>query len=191
VLLIIDWLQYEDYGPSLVNYLEGMYAFVLYDSKQDRYIAARDPVGIVTLYQGWSCDGSVWFASEMKSIFEDCCDNLVAFEPGTLYDSRTNQADRWYKPQWWDEQWAPKPSAAFQEIDKVTPAIMAEKKAAIQIDDANLKKVREALIKSVETHLMSEVPYGVLLSGGLDSSLIAAIAARCAAKSAQTVPPGA
>ena len=168
--------MYEEYGPGLVNYLEGMFAFVLYDVQQDRYIAARDPIGIVTLYQGWSTDGSVWFASEVKSLFEDCAEKLVSFEPGTLYDSRLGKASRWYRPIWWDETWQPTPSRGF---DPENPKPIASFEAS------TLKKLKLALERSIESHLMSEVPYGVLLSGGLDSSLIASIASRISAKLAR------
>ena len=197
-----------------------MFAFVLYDRNQDRYIASRDPIGIIPLYQGrCNDDGSVWFASEMKSIFEDCSKNVNAFEPGTLYDSRTGtctciacprlvgggfgfpysltrspchslthspiqgQSDRWYKPQWWDESWTPKSAGILPE--KVDAAVMKSFEGKVVIDDATLKKLKDSLEKAVEKQLMSEVPYGVLLSGGLDSSLIAAIAARQTAKAAR------
>lgn len=169
---------YEEYGAALVNYLDGMYAFVLYDSVQDRYLATRDPIGIIPMYQGRGRDGSVWFASEMKCLFEDCTDSVITFEPGTLYDSRSRQTDRWYKPIWWDETWQPKQSEAFKALGG-NDADMESIRGKLVIDENILIKMRAALEKSVEKHLMSEVPYGVLLSGGLDSSLIAAIAARC------------
>ena len=174
---------YEEYGVSCVSYLDGMFAFVLYDSVNQRYIAARDPIGIVPLYQGWSADGSVWFASEMKCIFEDCSQKLVSFEPGTIYDSMLGKSERWYEPTWWSEWFLPKSSDSIQHA--IGSGDRDTRNTVVQFDNLWLDKIRNALIDSVEKMLMSEVPYGVLLSGGLDSSLIAAIAARCTIKSAQ------
>lgn len=177
---------YEEYGSSCVNYLDGMFAFVLYDKVQDRYIAARDPIGIITLYQGKAADGSVWFASEMKALFEDCRKELFSFEPGTLYDSRHKKAERWFTPKWWDESWCPPMSAAVQkQYKQIDASSMAQLKGKVEIDSGTLSKLKDTLCKAVEKELMSEVPFGVLLSGGLDSSLIAAIAARYTAKAAQ------
>ncbi|KAL7753497.1 asparagine synthetase [Sorochytrium milnesiophthora] len=146
---------YEEMGKDFVGLLDGMFSFVLYDSKQDLYLAARDPIGITTLYQGWSYqDGTVFFASEMKALNEEC-DRVVAFPPGHYYLSTTQETARYYKPVWWDASW--------------TPALS---------DSCDLLAIRHGLERAVKKRLMTEVPYGVLLSGGLDSSLIAAIAVR-------------
>lgn len=162
-----------------------MFAFVLYDKNLDRYIAARDPIGIIPLYQGTAEDGSVWFASEMKAIFEDCVKSVHSFEPGTIYDSRSGHCERWFKPQWWDERWAPKSSAQITALNqKVDAESMHHLTGKVHIDEQSLRRVREALERAVFKQLMTEVPFGVLLSGGLDSSLIAAIAARYTAKAA-------
>lgn len=135
--------------------LDGMFSFMLLDSSvsPSRMIAARDPIGITTLYQGWhsSDPSTVFFASELKAL-HDVCDNLISFPPGHFYDSKTGKIERYYQPSWFDGH-VPK-----------TPV--------------DLTRLRETLEKAVRKRLMSEVPYGVLLSGGLDSSLIAAIAAR-------------
>lgn len=149
---------YEKYDVDLPKYLDGMFAFVLYDAKKDRVIAARDPIGITTLYMGKTkaSPKTRAFASELKCLIDDC-DEIISFPPGHIYDSETDSLTRYYNPVWWD----------------------AEK---IPNKPADLKLIRETLEKSVRKRLMSEVPYGVLLSGGLDSSLIASIGARETAK---------
>jgi asparagine synthase (glutamine-hydrolysing) len=142
--------------------LDGMFSFVLLDESvsPSRIIAARDPVGITTLYQGWNSKrpGAVYFASELKALVDEC-DKIIAFPPGHVYDSKDQSTTRYYKPSWWDGD-LDGPDATIPE----TPP--------------DLAKIREALEAAVRKRLMSEVPYGVLLSGGLDSSLIASIAAR-------------
>lgn len=134
--------------------LDGMFSWVLYDKEQDRIIAARDPIGITSFYQGWSSQtpGAVYFASELKCLFP-VCDKIVAFPPGHIYDSKTDSTTRYYQPSWWDPTRVPS-----------TPI--------------DYKMIRSTLEKSVRKRLMAEVPYGVLLSGGLDSSLTASIAQR-------------
>lgn len=137
-----------------------MFSWTLFDTNypETRVIAARDPIGITTLYQGWNSSkpGAVYFASELKSLHTEC-DKIIAFPPGHVYDSLTGKTERYYNPPWWngDKEDAPAPT-----------------------QPADLKILRESLETAVRKRLMSEVPYGVLLSGGLDSSLIAAIAAR-------------
>lgn len=149
------YVQYEEMGEKFVNLLDGMFSFILYDSRKDSYIVARDPIGITTLYQGWrSSDNSVWFSSEMKSLNEDC-DRIVGFPPGHVYSSVTEKTTRYYNPVWANPSYKPP-----------------------HTDEMDYAKLRESLEKAVKKRLMTEVPYGVLLSGGLDSSLIAAIAAR-------------
>ena len=138
--------------------LDGIFSFVLLDESvtPSRVIVARDPIGITTLYQGRhsSRPEVVYFASELKSLAGDC-DEITAFPPGHVYDSATGTTERYYNPTWWNPTLVPPPSAK-----------------------ADLTKLREALEASVRKRLMSEVPFGVLLSGGLDSSLIASIASR-------------
>lgn len=140
--------------------LDGMFSFILLDTSvtPSRMIAARDPVGITTLYQGWSSKraGTTYFASELKALHDEC-DELISFPPGHFYDSKTGQTERYYKPSWWSG-----------DVDE----------AAVPTKPTDYKELRESLEMAVKKRLMSEVPYGVLLSGGLDSSLIAAIAAR-------------
>lgn len=146
-----------------------MFSFVLLDESvtPPRIIAARDPIGITTLYQGWSSQrpGAVFFASELKALVDDC-DKIISFPPGHFYDSKTDTTTRYFKPSWWNG-----------DLDGPD--------ATIPDSPANLTLIRETLEAAVRKRLMSEVPYGVLLSGGLDSSLIASIAARETEKVAQ------
>lgn len=145
---------YLEHDIDAPKYLDGMFSFVLYDKKQDRIIAARDPIGVTSFYQGWSTKtpGAVYFASELKALFP-VCDKIISFPPGHVYDSKTDKTTRYFQPSWWDEKRVP-----------TTPL--------------DLKLLRETFEKAVRKRLMAEVPYGVLLSGGLDSSLVASIAQR-------------
>ncbi|KAI9199831.1 asparagine synthase [Polychytrium aggregatum] len=158
---------YEEYGEKVVSMLDGMFSFVLYDSKKDLYLAARDHIGITTLYQGWSAsDNSLWFGSEMKSLSEHC-KRIVAFPPGHYYISTTGKHQQYYHPEW------------FNHPQQGLPVLADEQKVNTPEEDtAMYTAIRTTLEKAVKKRLMSEVPYGVLLSGGLDSSLIAAIAMR-------------
>ena len=143
-----------EYGLDAPKFLDGMFSWVLYDKEQDRIIAARDPIGITSFYQGWSIKtpGAVYFASELKCL-HPICDKIIAFPPGHVYDSKTNSMTRYFEPSWWDPANVPS-----------TPI--------------DYKLIRSSLETAVRKRLMAEVPYGVLLSGGLDSSLVAAIAQR-------------
>ncbi|OBA23555.1 glutamine-hydrolyzing asparagine synthase [Metschnikowia bicuspidata var. bicuspidata NRRL YB-4993] len=156
---------FEKYGVDAPKHLDGMFAFALYDRKSDRIVAARDPIGIVTLYMGKSSKtpGTRYFASELKCLIDEC-DEIFAFPPGHVYDSTTDEITRYFTPSWWDGLVVPQ----------------------LRVD---YKKVRESLEMAVRKRLMAEVPYGVLLSGGLDSSLIAAIAARETQKAATAASP--
>jgi len=145
-------------GNAVVDHLDGMFSFTLLDVRNNKILAARDPIGITPLYQGWSSDSpdTVYFASEMKAL-QDECDKIISFPPGHFYDSSTKETIRYYRPSWWDP-------------------------SAVPTAPIDYKLLRETLEKAVRKRLMSEVPYGVLLSGGLDSSLIASIAQREATK---------
>ncbi|CAO1625480.1 unnamed protein product [Parajaminaea phylloscopi] len=154
---------YREHGADFVHLLDGMFSFILLDTSvtPTRVIAARDPIGITTFYQGWASKypGALYFSSELKSLNGEC-DTLRSFPPGHYYDSARAEGDetvRYYTPSWLDGD---------------------QKDVARPTGDADLTAIREALERAVRKRLMSEVPYGVLLSGGLDSSLIAAIAAR-------------
>jgi asparagine synthase (glutamine-hydrolysing) len=143
-----------EYDIDAPKYLDGMFSFVLYDKNQDRTIAARDPIGITSFYQGWSSKtpGAVYFASELKCLYP-VCDKVISFPPGHIYDSKTDKTIRYFQPSWGDPAKVP-----------TTPI--------------DYKLLRETFERSVRKRLMAEVPYGVLLSGGLDSSLVASIAQR-------------
>jgi asparagine synthase (glutamine-hydrolysing) len=135
-----------------------MFSFILLDESVEptRVLVARDPIGITTLYQGWKLSNPEvrYFASELKALVQEC-DHIESFPPGHFYDSSTRTVERYYKPKWWEPTIIPPPTAR-----------------------TDLTALRTTLEAAVKKRLMSEVPYGVLLSGGLDSSLIAAIAAR-------------
>lgn len=142
---------YKEVGEEMVSMLDGMFSFILLDTRDNTFIAARDPIGITPLYIGWGTDGSVWFSSEMKALKDDC-ERFQCFPPGHIYSSRTGSLHRYYEPQWFSEAI---PSAPYDPI-----------------------VLRKAFEKAVVKRLMTDVPFGVLLSGGLDSSLVASVACR-------------
>eukprot|EP01059_Diplonema_ambulator_P011940 TRINITY_DN2199_c0_g1_i1.p1 TRINITY_DN2199_c0_g1~~TRINITY_DN2199_c0_g1_i1.p1 ORF type:complete len:549 (+),score=121.52 TRINITY_DN2199_c0_g1_i1:74-1720(+) len=144
---------YLEHGERCVEFLDGMFAFVLYDTAKQNVLAARDPLGVCPMYIGKHADGSTWFASEAKALQNDCA-TIEVFLPGTSYSLTGSK--RWYEPAWFDEH--------------------------IPTEHANLTTIRTLFEKAVEKRLMADVPFGVLLSGGLDSSLVASIAARCIKK---------
>ena len=150
--------MYEDLGEGFVSQLDGMFAFVVYDKRDGSFIAARDPIGITTMYMGYGRDGSVWFASEMKAL-KDECERFEVFKPGHIFSSKTMEFSRWYNPQW------------LTDFEKVPPVVPPP----AEID---LGVLRGKFEKAVVKRMMSDVPFGVLLSGGLDSSLVASICSR-------------
>ncbi|KAH3988857.1 asparagine synthase [Parastagonospora nodorum] len=146
---------YLEHDIDAPRKLDGMFSWVLHDKKQDRIIAARDPIGITTFYMGRSSTtpGAVFFASELKCL-HPVCDNIISFPPGHVYDSKTDGLKRYYDPKWLVEP----------ENIPTTPV--------------DYKELRTSFEQSVRKRMMAEVPFGVLLSGGLDSSLVASIAQR-------------
>ncbi|MDO5000403.1 MAG: asparagine synthase B [Bacteroidales bacterium] len=155
---------YRDKGPDFLEELSGIFAFALYDAEKDAFLIARDPIGVIPLYIGFDdADGKVYVASELKAL-EGQCERYEAFLPGHLYwsarHSRLNRESpvmkRWYTRDW-------------MEYD------------AVKDGPASVLELREALMDAVKRQLMSDVPYGVLLSGGLDSSVISAIAEKYSA----------
>jgi len=146
---------YERHGSALLEQLNGIYAFVLWDAEHQRYLIARDPIGVMPLYYGRDDEGMLWVASELKAI-ESQCVQVQSFPPGHLLDSNDGDLRRWYLPEW-------------RDFDRAS-------------DDADPTQLRAALESAIHRQLMCDVPYGVLLSGGLDSSLVAAIAKRYADK---------
>ncbi|MCD8394920.1 MAG: asparagine synthase B [Bacteroidales bacterium] len=145
---------YRDKGPDFLEELNGIFAFALYDAEADRYIVARDPIGVIPLYMGSDREGHRYFASEIKAM-EGVCDVIEPFLPGHVYDSATGEITRWYHRDW-------------------------ESYEAVKDNPTSIPELREALEAAVKRQLMSDVPYGVLLSGGLDSSIISAVAAKYA-----------
>ncbi|MBA0562688.1 hypothetical protein Golob_007713 [Gossypium lobatum] len=162
---------YEEYGEDFVDMLDGMFSFVLLDTRDKSFIAARDAIGITPLYIGWGLDGSVWFASEMKALSDDC-EQFMSFLPGHIYSSKQGALRRWYNPPWYSEKI---PSTPYD------PKVLREafEKAFSKPSTGILVLILLAVFK----RLMTDVPFGVLLSGGLDSSLVAAVAARQLANS--------
>ena len=145
---------YEKKGLDFLEDINGIYAFALYDSEKDALLVARDPIGVIPLYIGHDKDGTVYVASELKAL-EGFCDEYEPFLPGHYYWSKDGKCTQWYKRDWF-------------EYD------------AVKDNGADVRELREALVASVKRQLMSDVPYGVLLSGGLDSSITSAIAAKFA-----------
>ncbi|MBQ8277604.1 MAG: asparagine synthase B [Bacteroidaceae bacterium] len=154
---------YRDKGIDFLEELNGIFAFVLYDEETDDYLIARDPIGVIPLYIGRDSQGRVYFGSELKAL-EGFCDEYEPFLPGHCYRGSEGKMTRWYRRDWTD-------------YDAV---------AGEQEHDAQVKAVHDALEAAVRRQLMSDVPYGVLLSGGLDSSVISAIAKKYAAKRIET-----
>ncbi|WKX27469.1 asparagine synthase B [Tatumella ptyseos] len=147
---------YQEKGLDFLDDLQGMFAFILYDTVKQSWLIGRDHIGIIPLYYGHDEHGNLFVASEMKALVP-VCRTINEFPPGSYMSSEDHQIHRYYQRDW-------------MEYDNVADAVT---------DKAALK---DALEESVKSHLMSDVPYGVLLSGGLDSSIISAITKRFAAK---------
>lgn len=162
---------YRDKGIDFLEDISGIFAFALYDEEKDEFLIARDPIGVIPLYIGKDSDGKLYFASELKAL-EGFCDEYEPFLPGHYYWSREGEIKQWYKRDWSGDE-ASLPS--YDATDKAPTSY-----------DADIKKIRTALEEAVQRQLMSDVPYGVLLSGGLDSSVISAIAKKYAAKRVET-----
>ncbi|KAI3932321.1 hypothetical protein MKW98_025041 [Papaver atlanticum] len=142
---------YEEHGENFVDMLDGIFSFVLLDTRDNSFIVARDAIGITSLYIGWGLDGSIWVSSEMKGLNDDC-EHFECFPPGHLYSSKQGGLRRWYNPSWFSEAI---PSTPYDPL-----------------------VLRRAFEDAVIKRLMTDVPFGVLLSGGLDSSLVASVTAR-------------
>ncbi len=148
---------YLEKGPSFVEDLNGIFAFALYDSRDDSFFVARDHMGIIPLYYGNDEEGQIFVASELKSL-EGFCTKIEQFPPGHYIHSKDSLApQKWY-------------TRAWESFD------------AVKDNDTDIDKLRDALEQAVHRQLMSDVPYGVLLSGGLDSSVIAAVTKKFASK---------
>ena len=145
---------YREHGADGVALLNGIFAFALWDRGQQRYLIARDPLGVCPLYWGHDREGRLCVASEMKALVGVCAD-LAVFPPGHVYDSSRGELQRYYQKPW----------RAYEATRDV---------------DVSAQDLRAAFEAAVHRQMMTDVPYGVLLSGGLDSSLVAACAARFA-----------
>lgn len=151
---------YRKYGVGCVERLSGIFAFALYDEANDTYLIARDPIGVIPLYMGYDDHGHLLLSSELKGL-EGFATIYDQFKPGHYFYSKDTELTRWYVRDWMDYD-------------------------AVKDNPADVEELRNALEAAVQRQLMSDVPYGVLLSGGLDSSITSAIAKKFAAKRIET-----
>ena len=147
---------YEKKGINFLNDLNGIFAFALYDSSNDKYLIARDHMGIIPLYMGWDKDDIFYISSELKSL-EGVCDKIELFPPGHYLESSSMNLVKWYDPEW----------VSYEHVKD---------------SETSIKAIHDSLSAAVKRQLMSDVPYGVLLSGGLDSSITSALAKKFASK---------
>ncbi len=161
---------YRRYGIDFIERLSGIFAFALYDEERNEFLIARDAIGVIPLYIGHDADGTVYCASELKAL-EGLCDEYEPFLPGHYYWSREGKMQTWYKREWTTYD------AVKDRYAEFTPH---------EARQAQTIAIRTALEAAVRRQLMSDVPYGVLLSGGLDSSIISAIAKLHAGKRIET-----
>lgn len=169
---------YREKGTSFLEELNGIFAFALYDEEKDEFLIARDPIGVIPLYIGRDKDGTIYCASELKAL-EGFCDEYEPFLPGHYYWGKEGRMKRWYTRDWME----------YEEVkDNYTPSAGSRLATAGAgcAHDIQVKAVHDALEAAVRRQLMSDVPYGVLLSGGLDSSVISAIAKKFSAKRVET-----
>ena len=145
---------YREKGIDFLDDLSGIFAFALYDAERNEFLIARDPIGVIPLYIGYDSDGKVYVASELKAL-EGQCEHYEPFLPGHYYWSREPGMNRYYKRDWFSYD-------------------------AVKDNTASTRAIHDALEDAVRRQLMSDVPYGVLLSGGLDSSVISAVAEKYA-----------
>ncbi|MDD3723533.1 MAG: asparagine synthase B [Lutibacter sp.] len=147
---------YKEKGTGFIDEMNGIFAFALYDVEKNEYFIARDHVGIIPLYMGWDANGTFYVASELKAL-EGVCTKIELFPPGHFLSSRDGELTKWYSRDWMDYE-------------------------VIKDNQTSIDEVHDALEAAVHRQLMSDVPYGVLLSGGLDSSITSAIAKKYAEK---------
>lgn len=145
---------YNQKGSDFLEDLNGIFAFALYDKAKNSYLIARDHIGIIPLYIGWDRYGNFYVASELKAL-EGVCSKIQEFPPGHYLHSSDGTFQQWYKRSW-------------------------KQYEAVKNNTSSIEALRKALEDAVHRQLMSDVPYGVLLSGGLDSSIISAVASRYA-----------
>lgn len=158
---------YREKGTDFLEDLSGIFAFALYDEEKDDFLIARDPIGVIPLYIGRDKEGKIYCASELKAL-EGFCDSYEPFLPGHCYIGSEGVMKRWYTRDW-------------MKYDESLPETVSS-----ETYQQEVTAVHDALEDAVRRQLMSDVPYGVLLSGGLDSSVISAIAKQFAAKRIET-----
>ncbi|TXK72947.1 asparagine synthase B [Mesonia sp. K4-1] len=151
---------YQEKGVEFLNDLNGIFAFALYDVEKDEYLIARDHMGIIPLYMGWDKNGTFYVASELKAL-EGICTKIELFPPGHYLSSKEGELKTWYTRDWKDYN-------------------------TVKDNETSIQEIRQALDEAVKRQLMSDVPYGVLLSGGLDSSITSALAKKYADKRIET-----
>ncbi|MEM6892071.1 MAG: asparagine synthase B [Bacteroidota bacterium] len=141
---------YKEMGPDFVDEMNGIFGFAIYDAAKDEYFIARDHMGIIPLYIGWDRNGTFYVASELKAL-EGVCSKIELFPPGHYLHSSDGEFKRWYQRDWMEYE-------------------------AVKENETSIQAIKDALEAAVHRQLMSDVPYGVLLSGGLDSSVTSAVA---------------
>lgn len=151
---------YKEKGAHFIDEMNGIFGFALYDVDNDSYFVARDHMGIIPLYMGWDQNGTFYVASELKAL-EGYCTKIELFPPGHYLHSKDGTLVKWYKRDWTDYE-------------------------AVKDNQTSIDKIHDALEAAVHRQLMSDVPYGVLLSGGLDSSVTSALAKKYAANRIET-----
>ena len=147
---------YQEKGVDFIDEMNGIFGFAIYDAEKDEYFVVRDHMGIIPLYMGWDQNGTFYVASELKAL-EGTCTKIELFPPGHYLHSKDGELKKWYSRDW-------------MEYD------------AVKDNETSIKEIKVALEAAVHRQLMSDVPYGVLLSGGLDSSVTSAIAKKYAQK---------
>ncbi len=147
---------YKEKGTGFIDEMNGIFGFALYDADKDEYFIARDHMGIIPLYIGWDKNGTFYVASELKAL-EGVCAKIELFPPGHYLSSKDGEYVKWYNREWTDFE-------------------------AVKDNQTSIDELHDALEAAVHRQLMSDVPYGVLLSGGLDSSVTSAIAKKYAEK---------
>lgn len=164
---------YKDKGINFLEELNGIFAFALYDEETDDYLIARDPIGVIPLYIGRDKEGRIYFGSELKAL-EGFCDEYEPFLPGHYYRGHEGKMHRWYTRDWMQyPNVKDNYHTSYPDVNATTY-------------QTQVSAVHDALEAAVQRQLMSDVPYGVLLSGGLDSSVISAIAKKYAGKRIET-----
>ncbi|MAT79160.1 MAG: asparagine synthase B [Flavobacteriales bacterium] len=141
---------FDEKRENFIDDLNGIFAFVIYDKQENEFLIARDHIGIIPLYMGWDDEGTLYISSELKAL-EGSCSKIEIFPPGSFLSSKDLKLTKWYKRDWMDFRY-------------------------VKNNNTSIKKLKKSLEDAVHRQLMSDVPYGVLLSGGLDSSITSALA---------------